>query len=352
MVRLGSRRRDPRRPPKISSMTPSSGSTSTGSTWSTRVRTCGQPWSTPAGRPGVERPAAPTPNAADRRRRVARCRRGLRPLAALPYRQRAARAPVLRGVEPIRDRRCVGMPRGNRRVLGAPRSRAATKGDRTVNDEDLTRGISRAVADRMARLKPKPDVQKVLQRLERNATRNHGARWADSRCSRSSSPGSWATRSGSAASRRPSRASESATASRPPRRAPPIDPEDSASRLPRSSKAFHDAYDGGSPHEQRNGAVQDGKRLESLRAEAIDLAVQRGFLAEQLARETIEVHDVSLVDRTHAIVRFTISIPPRGPLLVDQIGYAVQEGGRWKVSLRTACDLLSLGGLGKPCPPP
>jgi hypothetical protein len=219
-----------------------------------------------------------------------------------------------------------------------------------VNDEDLTRGISRAVADRMARLKPKPDVQKVLQRLERSATRRRRAM------------GGLAVFAvvvagllGYAVGQHSEPTVESLRVSDGVPGAAtgaPIDPEDSALATAAIVKAFHDAYDGGSPHEQRNAAVQDGKRLEPLRAEAIELAVQRGFLAEQLAQESIEVHDVSLVDRTHAIVRFTISIPPRGPLLVDQIGYAVQEDGRWKVSLRTQCDLLSLGGLGKPCPPP
>ena len=224
---------------------------------------------------------------------------------------------------------------------------------RTVNDEDLTRGISRAVADRMARLKPKPDVQKVLQRLERNATLYDArdGRTCGVHGRRRRTPGL----RGRAAQRADDRRERPSLSDGVPAAAPgaPIDPEDSAlATAAYIAPAVRRRLRRGSPHEQRNAAVQDGKRFESLRAEAIDLAVQRGFLAEQLARETIEVHDVSLVDRTRAIVRFTISIPPRGPLLVDQIGYAVQEGGRWKVSLRTACDLLSLGGLGKPCPPP
>ena len=177
-----------------------------------------------------------------------------------------------------------------------------------MNDEDLTRGISRAVADGIA--------------AQAEARRPEGPATSRAQCNTTTAgrDGRLAVFAvvvagllGYTVGQRSEPTVESLRVSDGVPGAAtgaPIDPEDSALATATIVKAFHDAYDGGSPHEQRNAAVQDGKRLEPLRAEAIELAVQRGFLAEQLAQESIEVHDVSLVDRTHTIVRFTISIPP------------------------------------------
>jgi hypothetical protein len=63
------------------------------------------------------------------------------------------------------------------------------------------------------------------------------------------------------------------------------------------------------------------------------------------------VRTTSFIDETHAIVQFTLTVPGHGPILTDRVGYAVLDGGRWKVALRTVCDLLSLGGLGTQGPP-
>jgi len=117
------------------------------------------------------------------------------------------------------------------------------------------------------------------------------------------------------------------------------------------NQSFHDGFDGAAPDAVRQAAVQSGSRLEALRREALATAEGRGITSAELTGITIEVLDTSFVDRTHAVVHFTLTIPGRGPVLVDQVGYAVVDDGRWKVSLRTACDLLSLSGLGRPCPP-
>ena len=80
-------------------------------------------------------------------------------------------------------------------------------------------------------------------------------------------------------------------------------------------------------------------------------AHERGYTDEELSGKTIAVLNTHFVDPTHAVVHFTLSIPGRGAVLVDQAGYAVREDGRWKVALRTACDILSLSGLSQQCPP-
>lgn len=130
-----------------------------------------------------------------------------------------------------------------------------------------------------------------------------------------------------------------------------IEPDDVDAAVAAITQAFRDAYDGATPDTIRRAAVQGAPELEGLRRDALASATLRGFTAEQLAGTTIEILGTTFVDRTHAVVHFTLTIPGLGPVLVDQVGYAVIDGGRWKVSLRTACDLLSLSGLGQPCPP-
>jgi len=118
------------------------------------------------------------------------------------------------------------------------------------------------------------------------------------------------------------------------------------------TQAFHDAYDGGTPDAVRRAAIQGGSKLELLRREALASIELRGYTATELAETTIEILGTTFVDRTHAVVHFTFNIPGHGAVLVDQVGYAVFDNSRWQVSLRTACDLLSLSGLGRQCPPP
>jgi hypothetical protein len=115
--------------------------------------------------------------------------------------------------------------------------------------------------------------------------------------------------------------------------------------------AFEDAYGGATPQAIRNDAIQRGNEIESLTARVRAYAGLHGYTAEELAGTTIEVSGVSFIDAEHAVVQFTLTIPGHGVVLADRVGYAVLSDGRWKVSLRTACDLLSLSGVGTACPP-
>ena len=105
------------------------------------------------------------------------------------------------------------------------------------------------------------------------------------------------------------------------------------------------------PAQEKDAATQGGEHLRALVDEAKSRAQQFGYTAEQLAGTTISVRDTAFIDESHAVVHFTMSIPGHGPILADRVGYAVHTGGRWKVALRTVCDLLSLDGLGRTCPP-
>jgi hypothetical protein len=115
--------------------------------------------------------------------------------------------------------------------------------------------------------------------------------------------------------------------------------------------AFQDAFDGTSSPAAKDVAIQDGAQLDQLRRDVLVYAQRFGYTADQLVATKITVLDVSFIDETHAAVRFTLSVPGRGDVIVDKVGYAVLDGGRWKVALRTACDLLSLDGLVGRCPP-
>jgi len=130
-----------------------------------------------------------------------------------------------------------------------------------------------------------------------------------------------------------------------------LEPRNVDAAIAAIDQAFHAAFDGGVPDAVRRAATQSGPLLDELRRETLALAQTRGFTSDELAGISIEVLETKFVDRTHGVVRFTLTIPGRGAVLTDQTGYAIFEAGRWRVSLRTACDLLSLSGLGRPCPP-
>jgi len=116
-------------------------------------------------------------------------------------------------------------------------------------------------------------------------------------------------------------------------------------------QAFHDAYDGGTPPRRREASMQDGAALAPLRVAAREFGLARGFSEDQLDGVAVAVSQVEFVDRSHAIVRFTLTIPGLGAAFTDRIGYAVFDDGRWKVSVRTACDVLSMSGAVHECPP-
>jgi hypothetical protein len=131
----------------------------------------------------------------------------------------------------------------------------------------------------------------------------------------------------------------------------PLQPADVGAAMSAIGTAFHDGFDGASPESARIAATQGGSEMIQLWHDSTKFAAQFGYTAEQIAGTTIVVRDISFIDATHAIVRFTLSIPGHGDVMVDRIGYAVFTDGRWKISSRTACDIVSLTGALKGCPP-
>lgn len=60
-------------------------------------------------------------------------------------------------------------------------------------------------------------------------------------------------------------------------------------------------------------------------------------------KASASVADISLVSADTAKLKYTISVGGQ-PMLKDQTGYAVREGGTWKIADYTFCGLMTLQG--------
>ena len=83
--------------------------------------------------------------------------------------------------------------------------------------------------------------------------------------------------------------------------------------------------------------LQDGPKFSS---------VIQGFLGNPLATSvSATVSSVKLQGADKAEVVYSVKI---SGLSLDQTGYAVLQGGKWKVASATLCGLLSMDGVGAP----
>jgi hypothetical protein len=219
-----------------------------------------------------------------------------------------------------------------------------------MDDDRLTA----ALEDRVAGVSPRPDPEALLVRVERRANRQRAWLLA-ALVVMLVIGGIGGYLVGSAGDDGPTRTSvASRSDGTPPATTPDaalVEPVDAVAARTAIVHAFQDAFDGASLPSARDAATQDGTELAQLRRDVLAYAQRFGYTAEQLAGTKIDVLEVSFIDETHATVRFTLAVPGRGAVIVDKVGYAVLDGGRWKVALRTACDLLSLDGVIGRCPP-
>jgi hypothetical protein len=223
-----------------------------------------------------------------------------------------------------------------------------------MNDDDLANSLGRSVDLRLRRVSPRPDMEDLLARVGRRASRQR--RWLVGAIVAVLAAGGFA---GYLIGQANEEAATPAVAAQseglPPAGASAsslaFEPADVDAARAAVAQAFDAAFAGRSSDGVRSAAVQDGSRLEALRRDVLANAHRYGYTTDQLAGTTIDVLGVSFIDETHAVVRFTVTIPDHGDVLVDRVGYAIFEGGRWRVALRTACDLLSLNGLRRQCPP-
>jgi len=213
--------------------------------------------------------------------------------------------------------------------------------------------LKRSLDQRTRRVDPRPDVDELLRRLQvRASRRQHLAMFSLVLVLVVGSVVGFLVGQSSTDGRTDSVSIAARDSLDPtPNADTPLQPADVAAAMSAIGTAFHDGFDGASPESGRIAATQGGSEMVQLWHESAQLATRFGYTAEQIAGTTIVVSNISFIDATHAIVRFTLSIPGHGDVLVDRIGYAVFTDGRWKISTRTACDILSLGGAIRDCPP-
>lgn len=223
-----------------------------------------------------------------------------------------------------------------------------------MHDDDLTRSLADSMRRRVQGLERRPDAETLITRLEHRARRRRQALLATAAAVVvAATIGAFLLGRSTGGQSAPA-AIVALDDGTPQAAASPTGgyvPANVEAAKREISDAFHAAYTGGLPDETQLHAIQDGAALAAPMAQSRAVAERFGYTPEQLAGTTVRVLDTSFIDDTHAIVHFTLTVPDHGAILVDRIGYAVSTNGRWQVALRTACDLLSLGGIGSPCPP-
>jgi hypothetical protein len=223
-----------------------------------------------------------------------------------------------------------------------------------MNNDELAVSIERSVAQRVAGIAPRPDAQELLTRLERRNVRQRRRLTAAAALFLVVGGVVGYVVGNSGGDSGSQTAVAAVSDGTPPSTAPdalnvaPADPDAARAEI---AQAFSDAFDGATPAAVKDLALQDGTALRQLRSDVLAYAQAHGYTNEQLAGTTITVLDSNFIDETHAAVHFTLMVPGRGNVIVDKVGYAVYDSGRWKVALRTACDLLSLDGFIGPRPP-
>jgi hypothetical protein len=222
-----------------------------------------------------------------------------------------------------------------------------------MSDIELASSIARSVEHRVGALSPRPDVEDLLARMGRRASRQRRSFVAGLVVALVAAGfagyliGTANEDSGTGAVV----AAQSDGLPSPEASSLALEPADAEAARAAITQAFHDALTGSTPDSTRSAAIQDGESLQALRGEVVMYAQRYGYTSEQLAGTSITVLGIAFIDEQHAAVRFTVSVPDHGDVLVDRVGYAFFDRGRWKVALRTACDLLSLNGLHRQCPP-
>ncbi len=102
-------------------------------------------------------------------------------------------------------------------------------------------------------------------------------------------------------------------------------------------QAFTQAYTGSIPLAERRAVMQDSQAL----APYLDQA--RAGHEQLVDTATVTVSDVVFLDRTHASLRYQLTI--QGAPQPAAAGLAVLDGGRWKVARQTVCEAIQRAGV-------
>ena len=113
--------------------------------------------------------------------------------------------------------------------------------------------------------------------------------------------------------------------------------------------AYRDVF-GPASDASKVAAIQLGDDLVPLLHRSTEIAQRFGYTEDQLKGNVVDVSEPSFIDATHAIVKFSITIPGHGTVVRERVGYAVRTAGRWQVAARTVCDIVWPGTTSPACP--
>ncbi|MEU4413104.1 hypothetical protein [Nocardia salmonicida] len=114
---------------------------------------------------------------------------------------------------------------------------------------------------------------------------------------------------------------------------------------PAAVKSITDAYvlffDGKAPADKKVAVVEKGAAFTPL--------LQAQAANPQAQSTSVTVGGVKLIDANNADVTYSL-LMGGNPVLPDQTGQAVREGGQWKVAAATYCALMAIqGGTSPAC---
>jgi len=115
---------------------------------------------------------------------------------------------------------------------------------------------------------------------------------------------------------------------------PPADPTTARDAV---IAAFTQAWNGSNSVDERRAAMQDSEQLRSQLDQA------RNGNEASIASMSATVDEVTFVGPDRAAVIFHLTIG--GASYQTQVGYAVLDGGTWKVSRATVCGVLTMAGV-------
>jgi len=216
-----------------------------------------------------------------------------------------------------------------------------------ITDDEFGAQLGRSIETRVRRLRPRDDLDDLLERSEVLRHRQRG-RLAIGATMIVIVVAFGAFAVGAALSDH----TEGTTAVVIPR-SPDVADVYAPAELARASTEIAAAYRavfGPGSDEAKAAAIQLGPELVPLLHRSADIARRFGYTADQLRGNVVTVGALSFIDATHAIVQFSITIPGHGTVVKERVGYAVQTDGRWQVAARTVCDIVWPGTTSAACP--
>jgi hypothetical protein len=104
-------------------------------------------------------------------------------------------------------------------------------------------------------------------------------------------------------------------------------------------EAYSKFFSSDTPEGESLGYLQDGQ--------AFKAAVEAQAGSDMAKKASAEVSKVTMISANSAEVTFSILLAGN-PMLPNYKGYAVREGGKWKVAGKTFCELMTLQGQAAP----